>query len=46
MPIDENECGLLQVVNEPREVVHAIFDFYEKRGFELSPADRDVLLNL
>src|SRR3954466_11700641 len=32
--IDENEGGLLQVVNEPREVVDAIFDFYEKRGFE------------
>jgi uncharacterized protein (TIGR00730 family) len=44
--IDENECGLLQVVNEPREVVDAIFDFYEKRGFEPSPAEREVLLNL
>ena len=46
MPIDENECGLLQVVNEPREVVDAIFDFYEKRAFEPSPAEREVLLNL
>jgi uncharacterized protein (TIGR00730 family) len=44
--IDENQCGLLQVVNEPREVVDAIFDFYEKRGFEPSPAEREVLLNL
>jgi uncharacterized protein (TIGR00730 family) len=44
--IDENECHLLQVVNEPREVVDAIFDFYEKRGFEPSPAEREVLLNL
>jgi hypothetical protein len=44
--IDENECDLLQVVNEPREVVDAIFDFSEKRGFEPSPAEREVLLNL
>jgi len=44
--IDENECDLLQVVNEPREVVDAIFNFYEKRGFEPSPAEREVLLNL
>jgi predicted Rossmann-fold nucleotide-binding protein len=44
--IDENECGLVQVVNEPREVVDAIFNFYEKRGFEPSPAEREVLLNL
>jgi uncharacterized protein (TIGR00730 family) len=44
--IDEKECGLVQVVNEPREVVEAIFNFYEKRGFEPSPAEREVLLNL
>jgi len=44
--IDEHECGLVQVVNEPREVVDAIFNFYEKRGFEPSPAEREVLLNL
>jgi uncharacterized protein (TIGR00730 family) len=44
--IDENECGLLQVVNEPREAVDAIFNFYEKRGFAPSPAEREVLLNL
>jgi hypothetical protein len=27
-------------------VVDVIFDFYEKRGFEPSPAEREVLLNL
>jgi len=27
-------------------VVDAIFNFYEKRGFEPSPAEREVLLNL
>jgi len=44
--IDATDCKLVQLVNEPREVVDAIFDFYEKRGFEPSPAEREVLLNL
>ncbi|HYR36384.1 MAG TPA: hypothetical protein VEQ87_19000 [Burkholderiales bacterium] len=43
---DDTDCKLVQVVNEPREVVDAIFSFYEKRGFEPSPAEREVLLNL
>jgi hypothetical protein len=38
--------GTVQVVNEPRQVVDAIFSFYEKRGFEPSPAERELLLNL
>jgi len=44
--IDGTDCKLLQVVNEPKEVVDTIFKFYEKRGFEPSPAEREVLLNL
>jgi uncharacterized protein (TIGR00730 family) len=44
--IDENELDLLQVCNQPQEVVDTIFAFYEKRGFEPSPAEREVLLNL
>src|SRR5260221_4454601 len=44
--IDAADIDLLQVCNEPREVVQAIFAFYEKRGFEPSPAEREVLLNL
>ena len=44
--IDPADVDLLQVCNAPREVVDAIFDFYEKRGFEPSPAEREVLLNL
>jgi len=39
-------CQLFQICNEPQQVVDAIFDFYEKRGFEPSPAEREVLLNL
>jgi uncharacterized protein (TIGR00730 family) len=44
--IDDTDCELLQVVDQPKEVVDTIFAFYEKRGFEPSPAEREVLLNL
>jgi hypothetical protein len=44
--IDENDVSLVQVCNQPEEVVDAIFKFYEKRGFEPSPAEKEVLLNL
>ena len=44
--IDPTDIDLLQVCNEPKEVVDAIFAFYEKRGFEPSPAEREVMLNL
>jgi len=41
-----DDMDLLQLVDEPQQAVDAIFAFYEKRGFQLSPADREVLLNL
>jgi uncharacterized protein (TIGR00730 family) len=44
--IDAQDLELLQVVEEPQQAVDAIFAFYEKRGFEPSPAEREVLLNL
>jgi uncharacterized protein (TIGR00730 family) len=44
--IDAKDLDLLQVCNEPRQVVDAIFAFYEKRGFEPSPAERESMLNL
>jgi uncharacterized protein (TIGR00730 family) len=44
--IDPTDVDLVQVCNEPQQVVDAIFAFYEKRGFEPSPAEREVLLNL
>ena len=40
------DVDLVQVIDEPQEVVNAIFAFYEQRGFEPSPAEREVLLNL
>ena len=44
--IDARDIDLLQVIDEPQGVVDAIFAYYEKRGFEPSPAEREVLLNL
>ncbi|OGA20840.1 MAG: Rossman fold protein, TIGR00730 family [Betaproteobacteria bacterium RIFCSPLOWO2_02_FULL_67_19] len=44
--IDPADLGLLQVIDEPQGVVDAIFAFYEKRGFEPSPDERESLLNL
>jgi uncharacterized protein (TIGR00730 family) len=44
--IDARDVDLLQVIDEPQGVVDAIFAYYEKRGFEPSPAEREVLLNL
>jgi uncharacterized protein (TIGR00730 family) len=44
--IDPTDLNLVQVCNEPKEVVDVIFNFYEKRGFEPSPAEKEVLLNL
>lgn len=40
------DLDLVQVINEPRAVVEAIFHYYEKRGFEPSAAEREILLNL
>src|SRR5882672_10267647 len=44
--IDASDMNLVQVCDAPRQVVDAIFAFYEKRGFEPSPAEREVMLNL
>ncbi len=44
--IDPADLNLVQVCNKPKEVVDVIFNFYEKRGFEPSPAEKEVLLNL
>jgi uncharacterized protein (TIGR00730 family) len=44
--IDPQDIELLQVIDEPQAVVDAIFAFYEKRGFEPSPVEREILLNL
>jgi uncharacterized protein (TIGR00730 family) len=44
--IDPGDTDLLQLIDDPKLVVEAIFSFYEKHGFQPSPAEREVLLNL
>ena len=36
----------MQIIDEPEEVVEAIFNHYEKRGFMPSLAEREIQLNL
>jgi uncharacterized protein (TIGR00730 family) len=40
------DLDLVQVINEPKEIVEAIFKHYEARGFKLSPAEERVQLYL
>jgi predicted Rossmann-fold nucleotide-binding protein len=44
--IDAADLDLIQVIDQPQQVVNAIFDYYELRGFEPSAAEREMLLNL
>ncbi len=44
--ISPEDMNLIQVIDEPSEVVEAIFRHYETRGFEPSAAEREILLNL
>jgi hypothetical protein len=44
--IDPTDMHLIQVIDEPRQIVEAIFNHYEKRGFEPSAAEREAQLNL
>lgn len=44
--IDAQDLDLIQVIDEPVEVVDAIFKYYETRGFEPTPVEREIQLNL
>jgi len=44
--IDAADMDLIQVIDEPKDVVDAIFKYYETRGFEPSAAEREMLLSL
>ncbi len=44
--IDTDDLELFQLVDKPEQVVEAIFDYYEERGFEPSAAEREILLHL
>jgi len=44
--IDSSDLNLVQVHDEPRAVVDAIFAHYETRGFQPSPEEQEILLEL
>ncbi|MCE5180753.1 MAG: TIGR00730 family Rossman fold protein [Betaproteobacteria bacterium] len=44
--IDANDMNLIQVIDDPKDVVNAIFEYYETRGFEPSAAEQEMLLSL
>jgi len=44
--IASGDMDLVQLIDEPKQVVDAIFDYYEKRGFEPSEAESEILLTL
>lgn len=37
--ISPEDVDLIQIIEEPQEIVDAIFEHYESRGFQLSPAE-------
>lgn len=44
--ISPSDMDLIQVIDEPKKVVAAIFKHYETRGFEPSEAELEKQLNL
>lgn len=44
--INHEDLDLFRVLDEPQEVVDAIFDHYEHRGFEPSQEESEILLDL
>ena len=44
--IDADDLDLIQLIDEPAQIVAAIFKHYESRGFEPSASERELQLNL
>ena len=44
--IAPEDLDLVQILDKPQEVVDAIFAHYDKRGFEPSPSEQEILLDL
>lgn len=44
--INPEDMDLIQIIDEPKDVVEAIFNHYESRGFTPSQQERELLLNL
>jgi len=44
--VSAGDIDLVQIIDDPKEIVEAIFKHYEARGFELSAAEKQVQLYL
>jgi uncharacterized protein (TIGR00730 family) len=44
--ITREDLDMLQIIEDPDDVVKAIFDFYEESGFKPTPEEREKMLNL
>jgi predicted Rossmann-fold nucleotide-binding protein len=44
--ISVEDLDLIQVIDDPAQIVEAIFKHYETRGFKLSPEEEQVQLYL
>ena len=44
--ISPEDLDLIQVIDEPRQIVESIFKHYETRGFDRLPEEHELLLNL
>ena len=44
--VSPDDLDLIQVIDEPDQIVEAIFEHYETRGFAPLPDEREMLLNL
>ena len=44
--VGERDLDMMQVIDDPDEVVEAIFRFYEGRGFQPTQEERERMLNL
>jgi predicted Rossmann-fold nucleotide-binding protein len=44
--ISPEELDLIEICEEPQQVVDAIFAHYEVRGFELSAEEKEIMLEL
>ena len=44
--VDPEDINLIQLIDEPEQVVEAIFKHYEARPFGPLPNERELMLNL
>ena len=44
--ISPEDLDLMKIIDDPKDIVNEIFNYYEKKGFEKTAEEKEVLLNL